>query len=310
MTTQANVPTRRPSPAVGVTIAAFALLVSCSHLMGSKASAIQSGALPGRMYAGGATCTGAPHFLVHEYNADFFVLRQPACTNYEKPFVYLLFGDKRALLLDTGAGGIDVAAEVDRVVQSWRAQHGNREIELVVAHSHGHGDHVAGDSLFRGKANVTLVEKDTASVRAFFGIANWPTDRGAVDLGGRVIDVIPIPGHQPASIALYDRRTGVLLTGDTFYPGRLYVRDTAAFANSVHRLREFADQHRVVTLLGTHIENTSTPGKDYVVGTKDQPDEHVLPLTVAQLRTLDSAVSSMRGHFARTVLPHFTIWPQ
>ena len=310
MTTQANVPNLLRLSTRVVAACSLAFLTSCAHLMGRRSDALQAGTLPGRMYAGGASCVGTPHFLVHAYNSDFFILRQPACTNYEKPFLYLLFGDRRALLLDTGAGGIDVAAEVDRVVQAWRAQHGNRAIELVVAHTHGHGDHVAGDSLFRGKPGVTLVEKDTASVRAFFGILRWPRDSATIDLGGRVIDVLPIPGHQPASIAMYDRRTGILLTGDTFYPGRLYVRDTAAFATSVHRLRVFAEQHRIVSILGTHIENMSAPGKDYVVGTKDQPDEHSLPLTVAQLRTLDDAVTTMRGRFARTVLADFTIWPQ
>ena len=270
---------------------------------------VERGVLPARMYAGGPTCSGRPSFLVHAYTPSTFILRQPACTNYEKPFLYLLFGSRRALLLDTGAGRIDVAASVDSLVSAWRATHGNRPIELVVAHSHGHGDHVAGDSLFRNRAGVTLVERDTASVRRFFNIAHWPDDAATMDLGDRVLDVLPIPGHQPASIALYDRRTGLLLTGDTFYPGRLYVRDTAAFATSVHRLAEFARRHVVSHILGTHIENTDLPGRDYVVGTVDQPREHALALTVANLMTLDSAMTSMRGRVVRTVFPDFTIWP-
>ena len=247
--------------------------------------------------------------LVHAYNADFYILRQPACTNYEKPFLYLIFGSRRALLLDTGAGGVDVAASVDSVVQAWRARHAQRPIELVVAHSHAHGDHVAGDSLFRGKANVTLVGRDTAAVRAFFSIAHWPQDSAVFDLGDRVVDVLPIPGHQPASIAIYDRRTGIFLTGDSFYPGRLYVRDTAAFVRSVQRLVTFTQTHPISHLLGTHIENSDVPFRDYVVGTVDQPREHGLALTVANLKTLDSALTPMRGRIVRTVLPDFTIWP-
>ena len=270
---------------------------------------IQAGVVPARMYAGGAHCAGRASMLVHEYNADFFILRQPACTNYEKPFLYLLFGDRRALLLDTGAGGIDVAASVGSLLQRWRARHGNRDIELIVAHSHAHGDHVAGDSLFRGRPNVTLVGRDTASVRAYFRIAHWPDDTATIDLGNRVVDVLPIPGHQPASIALYDRRTAVLLTGDTFYPGRLYVRDTAAFARSVLRLSAFTRTHPVSHMLGTHIENTDVPYRDYVVGTVDQPAEHGLSLSVANLHTLDSAMATMRGRVVRTVMPDFTIWP-
>jgi len=254
-------------------------------------------------YAGGATCTG-PQLQVRAYTKDFFILRQAACTNYEKPFLYLIFGSERALLLDTGAGKIDLVTPIDSLLRN----HGTRD--LVVAHSHAHSDHVAGDTLIAKRANTRVVGRDTAAVRSFFQIARWPTDSGTIDLGGRVLDVLPIPGHQPASIALYDRRTGILLTGDTFYPGRLYVRDTAAFAVSVARLASFVRTHRITHILGTHIENTNTPFVDYPVGTIDQPHEHGLDLTSANLFELDSLVRSMRGRMTRTIRRDFTIWPQ
>lgn len=270
---------------------------------------LEPGQLPTTWYAGGANCAGTPPLRVQAYNANLFILRQAACTNYEKPFLYLLFGHDRALLLDTGAGGIDVAATVDTLMRAWLARNGRPSIELVVAHSHAHGDHVAGDSQFVGRPRTTVVGRDTASVRAFFGVRRWPSDSGAIDLGNRMLDVLPIPGHQPASIAVYDRRTGVLLTGDTFYPGRLYVRDTTAFAESIDRLAAFARSHTITHMLGAHIENSRTPYVDYVVGTVDQPDEHALDLGRAQLFELDSVVRSMRGRMARTVLRDLTIWP-
>jgi hydroxyacylglutathione hydrolase len=253
-------------------------------------------------YAGGATCAG-PQFQVRAYDRDFFILRQAACTNYEKPFLYLIFGSERALLLDTGAGKVDLVTPIDSLLR----KHETRD--LVVAHSHNHSDHVAGDTLIAKRANTRVVGRDTAAVRTFFQIRRWPVDSGTIDLGGRVIDVLPIPGHQPASIALYDRRTGILLTGDTFYPGRLYVRDTAAFAVSIARLASFVRSHRITHILGTHIENTNTPYVDYPVGTIDQPHEHGLDLTPASLFELDSLVQSMRGRVTRTVRRHFTIWP-
>ena len=274
---------------------------------GEPPTAVMAGSLPSSWYAGGPTCSGEPRLRVHRYTADFYILRQPACTNFEKPFLFLLFGDRRALLLDTGAGHLDVAITVDSLVADWRSRHAGRPAELVVAHSHGHGDHTAGDSAFANRPGVTLVARDSTSVHRFFGLES---DRiGSFDLGGRVLDVVPIPGHQPASIALYDRRTGVLLTGDSFYPGRLYVRDSAAFVRSIDRLVQFTARHPVTHLLGTHIENTSRPGIDYPEGTVDQPDEHVLELAPADLVALDSALRSMRGRLVRTVMPHFTIWP-
>jgi hydroxyacylglutathione hydrolase len=293
----------------------FRALVVTATIAGSSCTptgaptAPPQGRFPASWYAGGPVCAGTPSLRVHAYTDDFYILRQPACTNYEKPFLYLMLGRQRALLLDTGAGGLDVAGTVDSLLEVWRRRQGGPRVDLVVAHSHSHGDHVAGDSQFIGRAGVTVVGRDTANVREFFGVRNWPEETVTFDLGGRVLDVLPIPGHQAASLAFYDRRTGVLLSGDTFYPGRLYVRDTAAFVRSIDRLVRFTRGRPIAWILGTHIENTVRPGEDYPVGTVDQPEEHVLQLTRADLVALDSALAWMRGRLARTVLPHFTIWP-
>jgi glyoxylase-like metal-dependent hydrolase (beta-lactamase superfamily II) len=296
-----------------VRLSAFAALLAaaaCARPTMPPRPALQAGEVPTHWYAGGRDCAGRPDFNVQAYNDGLFILRQAACKNYEKPFLYLIVGDERALLLDTGAGKVDVATPVDTLVRAWVRRHGGGALQLVVAHSHAHGDHVAGDSQFVGRANTVLVGRDSAAVRAFFGIARWPEDAGRIDLGHRVLDIVAIPGHQPASIAVYDRLTRVLLTGDTFYPGRLYVRDTAAYARSVARLVQFANQHPILHFLGAHVENSRTPGVDYPVGTVDQPDEHELDMGRAQLAELDSVVQGMRGRFVRAVRRDFTVWPQ
>lgn len=269
----------------------------------------ERGALPGSWYAGGSDCAGRPDFQVHAYNDNLYILRQSACTNFEKPFLYLIFGEDRALLLDTGAGNADVAAAVDGVMGQWLARRGRSSIELVVAHSHGHGDHVAGDAQFAGRPRVTIVGRDLTSVRGFFGIDRWPGDVVPYDLGGRVLDIIPIPGHEASSIAVYDRLTALLLSGDTFYPGRLYVRDGEAFTRSIRRLVDFTRDRAVSYILGTHVENTKTPSEDYPEGTVDQPNEHALELSRSQLVELDSALAKMDGKVVRTVMRDFTIWP-
>src|SRR6185295_13945867 len=88
------------------------LALACTHL-GHTVPQIQPGQLPTRWYAGGRSCADVAPFRVQAYNADFFILRQAACTNYEKPFLYLLFGSDRALLLDTGAGKVDLVTPID-----------------------------------------------------------------------------------------------------------------------------------------------------------------------------------------------------
>ena len=75
--------------------AAGILVVACTP-PGQTSPMLQPGQLPASWYAGGPDCRGAPQFQVHAYNDGFFVLRQAACTNFEKPFLYLIFGQERA----------------------------------------------------------------------------------------------------------------------------------------------------------------------------------------------------------------------
>ncbi len=248
-------------------------------------------------------------FLVHTYNSDFVILRQSGRTHFEKPFLYLLFGTTHALLVDTGARGVDVAGDVRTVLARWAMARGVAVPPLIVAHTHSHSDHVAGDGQFDGAAGTTLVGTSVGAVSAFFGIRSWPDDVGSLDLGGRVLDAVPVPGHEPASIALYDRRTGVLLSGDVLYPGRLYVRDAAAFRASVRRLVEFTRGRPVSHLLGAHIENTRTPYLDYPEGAAYQPEEHALELGRAHLLELDAALDEMGDRVERRALRDFTVWP-
>jgi hydroxyacylglutathione hydrolase len=271
-------------------------------------AALERGTLPAS-WVTAASCPETPVFRIHEYNPDLFILRQSGCTNFEKPFLYLLFGQSSAMLVDTGAPGADVAGAVDQAIERWSARHEGRSVSLVVVHSHGHGDHVAGDAQLKGRANTTLVTASAAALTAFFGLDAWPETSATYTFGGRVIDVIPIPGHEPASIAIYDRRTGLLLTGDTLYPGRLYVRDGEAFAASIRRLVAFTRDKPVVHILGAHIENTRTPYLDYPEGTTYQPDEHALELGRAHLLELNDALGEMRGSIVRRALRDFTVWP-
>src|SRR5204863_6504591 len=132
----------------------------------------------------------------------------------------------------------------------------------------------------------------------------------AIDLGDRVVDILEIPGHHAAHLAYYDRRTGILLTGDHLYPGRLYVTDFAAYEASTRKLVEFTATRPVAHILGCHIEQSSTPFVDYPVGTKYQPKEHVLELGRAHLLELLAGLEAMREKPVKALLRDFTIWPR
>jgi glyoxylase-like metal-dependent hydrolase (beta-lactamase superfamily II) len=273
---------------------------------------LQPGTVPVAWKTGGPNCLTVPDWQVQQYNEDFYILRESGCIHYEKPFLYLIFGRDKALLEDTGVATVPTAPVIMRLMAAWAKKKNHAPVSLVVIHSHAHGDHVAGDSQFQSLPAVQFIAATPAEVRKAAGIGQWPTDIGHIDLGERMIDVIPIPGHNDASIALYDRLTGNLLTGDSLYPGRLSVSeaDVPVFAASAHRLADFAREHPIAHVLGTHIEQTRTPYLDYPRGTTYQPEEHSLDLSRAHIFELDDAFASMRGKAEKTALPDFTIVPR
>jgi glyoxylase-like metal-dependent hydrolase (beta-lactamase superfamily II) len=134
-----------------------------------------------------------------------------------------------------------------------------------------------------------IVGHERDDVQAFFGIPGWPDQVARFDLGGRVLDILATPGHHRAAIAVYDPWSELLLTGDTVYPGRLYVEDFPAFLDSLDRLVGWTEAHPVRAVMGCHVEMTRTPGRDYPIGTTHQPQEADLPMTIAQLRAVRAA---------------------
>lgn len=258
------------------------------------------------------THAGEPQTQVQRYDADTFVIRQSVRTNFEAPFLYLLFGRDRALLIDTGAGGMDMRPTVDAVIAQWLAAHGRTSIPLVVAHSHSHGDHHQGDGAFAGRPDTVVVGLQPAEVARFFGVARWPDDIATFDLGGRALSIIPTPGHEAAHIMVYDPRTRLLFSGDMLYPGRLYVPTDQfpSFVASADRLASFAKTHPIKALLGAHIEMTNVPGKDYAMEATSHPAEHPLELPPSAIARLQAAVHGMAADPKRANAGDFIVFPR
>lgn len=251
-----------------------------------------AGELPD-LWIDGTRCGEEPQIQVHAYDANTMILRQSLCTSFEGPFMMLLFGTERALLLDTGDGGVPIAEVVDGLVADWSQAHARPKLELIVVNSHAHADHTAGNDQFVGLADTTLVGLGAPAIRTFFGITDWPYQIVQYDLGDRVLDVIPLPGHEEAHIALYDHNTGVAFTGDTLYPGRLYIDDFTDYVASVRRLADHLEDKPVCHVLGAHIEMTTTPGEDFDEMQPAHPNEHPLQLDMAHLLELRAAVEAM-----------------
>jgi hydroxyacylglutathione hydrolase len=274
-----------------------ALVTTCSIL-----SPAYSQLIPGTMDVhwkeGSNDCIKNPQppIQVHRYNSQTFILRESLCATYEAPFIYLLIGKTKALLIDTGAVADAKTMPLAQTVISLLPDTGSR-LPLLVVHTHGHLDHRSGDDQFRTLPNVEVVPTDLESVKSGLNIADWPNGIGQIDLGDRVIDVIPTPGHHRSHVAYYDRQTGLLFSGDLLLPGRLLIEDADADLASARRVAEFVAQRPVTYVLGAHIELDES-GKTFW-GTRYHPNERPLQLSKQDLLALPGIVSGFNGVYAK-----------
>jgi hydroxyacylglutathione hydrolase len=239
-----------------------------------------------------------PAIETYEFDEDTYVLRQNKCVDYEAPFIYVLFGSHTVLVQDTGATEeaekFPLYETVSALVEKRQFDH-SQPLKILVIHSHSHGDHKAADSQFKGMPHVTLVEPNQDGVNGFLASADSGDGGRVVDLGERQLIIFPIPGHQAESIALYDSRTKWLLTGDTIYPGIISVLDWGEYLSSVEKLVQFASDHEVSAVLGSHIEMSESPSVVYERGTTFQPEEASLLLPVEVLSEVSTGVANTKG---------------
>jgi hydroxyacylglutathione hydrolase len=236
------------------------------------------------------------------YQEDTYIFRQNKCSNYEAPFVYLFVGTKRALLIDTGAT-VDGGADLVRIIRTIT------DVPVIVAHTHGHEDHRLGDDAFQNAEAMNVVEIGARAVREFFGFENWPEEAVSLELGDRRMELLPIPGHADDDIAFYDPTSQFVVTGDTLYPGRLYIGEWSEYRASISRLARWIENRPVSHVMGTHIEMSNTLNVDYPIGTTYQPNEHPLPLAASDITELNEKVAHMDDP-ARTYFGSYIIWPR
>jgi glyoxylase-like metal-dependent hydrolase (beta-lactamase superfamily II) len=205
-------------------------------------------------------------YAVTKLDEHTFAIAEP---RYDQHNVnYLLVGDTRAILFDTGPGVRDirpvVAALTDRPV--------------TAAFSHLHYDHIAGQPDFESIASLdhpsirSRVASDGrftpsllqhgATGRPGFRITEWWEPDARIDLGGRVLHILSVPGHTPESLALYDAESGQLFSGDYLYPGDLFAfgpgSSLVAYRDTARRLLDLVADRPDVAIYGAHVPTSST----------------------------------------------------
>lgn len=252
-----------------------------------------------------------PAWQTQAIDEGTFAIRQSIRTTFEAPFVYLVIGRDRALLIDTGVAGAGLRSEVDRLLKQRRASDGT-SLPLVVMHTHGHSDHVGGDAGFQDRPATQIVKHGRQDVVDFFGISDWPQKSATFDLGGRRLDIIPTPGHHDSHVMIYDRATRILFSGDTVYPGilRFQCAATTEYRASIDRLLAFADLHEIRWILGGHIEMKATAGAYFESQDVVRRDEHRLELPPSILREIRGSLAQMgdrpqvKAHADFLLFPH------
>lgn len=254
-----------------------------------------------------------PRVQVVQYNEDTFVLRQNVCVHWEAPFTYLLFGNKGALLIDSGAtANIDhypLRTTVDAIVTRWGQARGRSRVPLTVALTSGE-DVAQNQGLvqFAGRPDTVIVPRPLGAMKAFYGLAgSWPAGTGRIDLGDRLIEVIPTPGTHRDGVTFYDPYCDFLFTGDLLFPGRINIGNDRDFVASLERLKAFKASNGVKWVLGGHIEMMFVPGKYYPRFATYKPYERVLEMEPALIDEVLRYAREIQGREMMLIRPDFVL---
>jgi hydroxyacylglutathione hydrolase len=281
----------------------LAALFVVGQLMASSSSwsQVATGSLNVHWNEGAKDCKANPQapIEVHAYNPQTFILRENLCATFEAPFMYLLIGSTKALLIDTGDVTDPKRMPLAKTVMNLLPGAEPSKLPLLVVHTHRHLDHRAGDSQFAHLSNVQMIGWDLDSVRRYYNFADWPNGLAQINLGDRTIDVIPTPGHNATHVVFYDRNTALLFSGDFLMPGRLLIDDADADLASARRVAAFVKDRPVSYVLGGHIELDSA-GETFPWESQYHPHEHALQMSKDDLLALPSAVSNFNGFYTES----------
>lgn len=176
--------------------------------------------------------------------------------------MWLVRGRERNLLIDNGMGLRPLKAEI--------AALGERPVAAVCTHCHF--DHMGCLHEFDvrlGSSHEAEIfagpQLDNTCARAWIAgdlltalphegyaldqyrihpapLTGYLDEGDVLDTGDRAFQVVHTPGHSPGSIALYEKSTGILFSGDIVYDGQLidnaWHSNPEAYRESLHRLRE------------------------------------------------------------------------
>ena len=126
---------------------------------------------------------------------------------------FLLFcGAERAALIDTGMNRPDARQIAESLT----------DLPIILINTHADRDHISGNCGF-DEFYMSPAEEEHYRSQGGKGKLNPIREGDVIDLGGRPLRIIDIPGHTQGSIAILDEKNRVLVSGDSVQDGNIFM---------------------------------------------------------------------------------------
>ena len=145
---------------------------------------------------------------------------------------YVFCGKEKAAVIDTGMNTPNAKELVQSITN----------LPLVLINTHADPDHISGNGAFD---TIYMSPAEEENYREHGGTGSFiPIKEGdEIDLGGRSLFVIDIPGHTPGSIALLDEKNRILVSGDSVSNSNIFMfgkfRDLSLYVKSLEHLKNW-----------------------------------------------------------------------
>ncbi len=198
-------------------------------------------------------------FTIDNIDNDTYIISE--YRHWEETHCYLINGEERSLLIDTGLGICNIYNEVVKLSDK----------PITAAATHIHWDHIGGHKYFpefyahyseldwlTGKFPLPLktikeMVVERCDLPQGFNIDEYEffhgkparvlSDHDIIDIGGRKIEILHTPGHSPGHMCFWEKDKGYLFTGDLVYKDMLLAyypsTDPTAYLSSLEKISEF-----------------------------------------------------------------------